>query len=247
MPLFIKDVAEATLRRKKDDFVVVAGATQDSSISQSVEEEIIKGGIGNSPQYTIRSGKEMEITIKNALFDHQWLAASQGVKVVEGQKVMVMHTEVVEVGEGGKLTIKEKSITEATIVDTYGKNLEATFASGEATVAGLDKQVGKDVSVVYDIEKTGETIAFRGDRFAEKFKLQLFTYAYDQATESIAKEVYITFENVSPSSEFEISLSAGEAFTPEYTLKATQDPKTKEIGKFILVDFVDDEDEEEGK
>ncbi len=244
MPLFIKDVAEATLRRKKDDFVVVAGATQDSSISQSVEEEIIKGGIGNSPQYTIRSGKEMEITIKNALFDHQWLAASQGVKVEEG-KVMVMHTEVVEVGEGGKISIKETSVTEATVVDTYGKNLKATFSAGEATVTGLESQVGKDVSVVYDIEKTGETIAFRGDRFAEKFKLQLYTYAYDQATEAIAKEVYITFENVSPSSEFEISLSAGEAFTPEYTLKATQDPKTKEIGKFVLVDFVDDE--EEGK
>lgn len=240
MPLFIKDVAEATLRRKKDDFVVVAGATQDSSISQSVEEEIIKGGIGNSPQYTIRSSKEMEITIKNALFDHQWLAASQGVKVENG-KVMVMKTEVVEVETGGKIKVSDSTVTKATIVDTYGKNLEATLTSGSGTVSGLSTQVGKDVTVVYEVEKTGETIAFRGDRFAEKFKLQLFTYAYDQATEAIAKEVYITFENVSPSSEFEINLSAGEAFTPEYTLKATQDRKTKEIGKFVLVDFVDEE------
>lgn len=237
MPLYIQDTADVVLERKSDGFKIATGSTQSVGISQKVDEEAVKGGIGNPTQFTIKSGKELEIKVQDALFDFQWLAATQGVKVDDNQTVKIVKHDVVEVKEGGAIEIMDKTVSaDATVVDSFGSNHEATLASGAATVSELSAEVGKNVTVIYETEVTGKTIAIRADRFAEKYKCQLFTYAYDKDTEKIAKDVYVTFENVTPSSEFEMQFEAGKAMAPEITLRASSDPKTKEIGKYVLVD-----------
>lgn len=241
MPLYIQDTADAVLERKSDKFVIATGTTQTVNLKQKVDEETVKGGIGNAAQFTIKSNKELEIQIEDALFDFQWLAATQGVKVIDGE-LTVKRTEIAEVEAGGKVVSKDSKLAgKKVIIDTYGKNVEATFTGGSATVSGLANQIGKNVTIVAEEEVTGEKISIRADRFAEKYSLQLFTYAYDQDTEAIAKDVFLTFDNVTPSSEFDLKLKAGDPLSPELTLRATANPKTKEIGSWFLVDHKEDD------
>lgn len=242
MPLYIQDTADAVLERKSDKFVIATGTTQTVNLKQKVDEDTVKGGIGNASQFTIKSNKELEIQIEDALFDFQWLAATQGVKVVD-DKLTVKRTEIVEVEEGGKVTSTNSNLSgDKVVIDTYGKNIKVSFTGGKATDAGLEKQNGKNVTIVTEEEVQGEKISIRADRFAEKYSLQLFTYAYDQETESISKDVFLTFDNVTPSSEFDLKLKAGDPLTPELNLRATADPKTKEIGSWLLVDHKEDDE-----
>ncbi len=235
MPLYIQDTADVTLKRKSDGFTIATGTTQSASISQTVEEEAIKGGIGNGTLYTIKSGKEIEISVTDATFSTNWLAATQGVKVLEDQTVKVLQTDRVEVEAGGKVTLKDSAYSGSVVVsDKEGKNFTGEATAGELTVPDLE--VGSTVAAVYEKDVTGQTIPMRSDKFAEKYKAQLFTYAYDMETEAIVKDVYILFENVTPSSEFEMGFEAGSAFTPEMTLKASLDTKTREMGNFVFVD-----------
>lgn len=240
MPLYIQDTADAVLERKSDKFVIATGTTQTVTLKQKVDEETVKGGIGNAAQFTIKSNKELEITMEDALFNFQWLAATHGVKVVN-DKLVVKRTEVAEVEEGGKVTsVNSKLAGELVVIDTYGKNVKGKFTAGSATISDLSSQVGKNVTIVTEEEVQGEKVSIRADRFAEKYRLQLFTYAYDQDTEAIAKDVFLTFDNVSPSSEFDLKLKAGDPLSPELQLKATANPKTKEIGSWMIVDHKED-------
>lgn len=239
MALYVQDTADVLLTRKSDGYQVFSATTQSIGIDQSVDEEEIKGGIGNSTQFTIKSNKSLEITVQDALFDFNWLAVTQGVKVNEKGQATVKQTEIVSVEEAGALNIKDKAVTDAVVIGNDGANHKATFASGAATVETLTKEVGKNVTVSYEKEVTGNTISIRADRFAEKYQAQLRTVAYDKDTEAIVKDVFIIFENVTPSSEFSMSLEAGSAMAPEIKLRAAADPKTKAIGTFVLVDFVE--------
>lgn len=231
---YIQDTADVLLTRKSDGFKIASGTTQSTSISQSVEEEVIKGGIGNRSLFTIKSDKEIEIQIKDAVFNPQWLAASQGVKVENGKELVVENVETVEVEKDGKISIADSTYDgEAVFVDSKGENHKVTFAKGEATVTEAADQVGKEGMVAYEVKRTGKSIAIRADRFAEKYKAQLNTVIYEAETEQIVEDLFAIFHNVTPSSEFELGLEAGSALAPEMTLRCTADAKTKEIGNWF--------------
>lgn len=237
---YIQDTADVLLTRKSDGFKIASGTTQSTSISQSVEEEVIKGGIGNRSLYTIKSDKEIEIQIKDAIFNPQWLAASQGVKVEDGKTLVVENVETVEVEAGGVIKVKDSSYAgEGVFVDSKGENHKVTFTAGSATVEDITEQVGKEGMVTYEVERTGKSIAIRADRFAEKYKAQLSTVIYEAETEQIVEELFAIFHNVTPSSEFELGLEAGSALAPEMTLRCTADAKTKEIGNWFTSPYVE--------
>lgn len=237
---YIQDTADVLLTRKSDGFKIASGTTQSTSISQSVEEEVIKGGIGNRSLYTIKSDKEIEIQIKDAIFNPQWLAASQGVKVENGKTLVVENVETVEVEAEGKITVKDTKYNGAAVfVDSKGENHKVTLANGTATVEGITEQIGKEGMVTYEVERTGKSIAIRSDRFAEKYKAQLSTVIYEAETEQIVEDLFAVFHNVTPSSEFELGLEAGSALAPEMTLRCTADAKTKEIGNWFTSPHVE--------
>lgn len=237
---YIQDTADLLLTRKSDGFKIASGTTQSTSISQSVEEEVIKGGIGNRSLYTIKSDKELEIQVKDAIFNPQWLAASQGVKVEDGQQLVVEKVETVEVEEGGKIVASDSSLEgEAVFIDSKGENHKVTFTAGEATVDAVKEQVGKEGMLTYEVERTGKSIAIRADRFSEKYKAQLSTVIYEAETEQIIEELFAIFHNVTLSSEFELGLEAGTALAPEMTLRCTADAKTKEIGNWFTSPYVE--------
>lgn len=233
--LYIQDVADVLLTRKSDDFKIATGTAQSTAISQSVDEDQIKGGIGNRTLYTIKSNKELEIEITDAVFNPQWLAATQGVKVEDDQTLKIEVVDTVEIGEGGKITLQDTTFNgKGVFVDSKGDNHNVTFANGVATVDAVAEQKGKEGQAVYEEERTGKSISIRADRFAEKYKAQLNTIIYEAETESIVEDLFVIFHNVTPSAEFELGLEAGEALAPEIKLVASADPKTKEIGNWFM-------------
>ncbi|MCQ9301348.1 hypothetical protein ACFDHY_07015 [Staphylococcus hyicus] len=232
---YIQDVADVLLTRKSDGFKIATGTAQSTSISQSVDEDQIKGGIGNRTLYTIKSNKELEIEVKDAVFNPQWLAAIQGVKVENDQTLKVEMVETVEIGAQGKITIQDSKFTgKGVFVDSKGDNHEADIKSGVVTIDKVKDQAGKEGQIVYEKERKGKSISIRADRFAEKYKAQLNTIIYEAETEAIVEDLFVVFHNVTPSAEFELGIEAGEALAPEIKLVASADPKTKEIGNWFM-------------
>lgn len=237
MPLYIMDVCDVTFTRKSDGHVVFTSEAQTSTISQTVDEEVIQGGIGSRPIYTIRSGKTVELTVRNATFDLEWLAMTQGVKINDNEEFIVKKKTEGTLAEGGTIDAPENVAEGGTIhvLNKDRKSIEVEPADGIITVDADFAGEGDKIQIVYDALVTGETVEMRADSFAEKYEVQYNTVVYDAETEAHVKDLYVEFYEVSPSSAFDMSLENGTAFTPELTFTAAANEKS-EIGKFSLVE-----------
>ena len=100
METLIKDVADLILTRKSDGHVVLNTMMQLTGLEQTLTEERIKGGIGNKTIALMKSDKEVALNTRNAVFDLEWLAASQGVAVEKNGTATVTKYEVVKVASG---------------------------------------------------------------------------------------------------------------------------------------------------
>ena len=78
MKKVLQDVADVTIRDKETGMVVATTEAQMSSISQTISEEDLRGGIGNGRVFLIRSDKTIDLTLRSATFDPLYLAITQG-------------------------------------------------------------------------------------------------------------------------------------------------------------------------
>lgn len=239
MALFIMDVCDVTFKRKSDGHVVFTSEAQTSSISQTVDEEQIKGGIGSRTIYTIKSNKELELSVVNATFDLEWLAMTQGVKVEKDQTATVKGKMEAVVAEDGTVDLPEDAIlgNDIYVLNNIRESFKADVGE-EATSITVPEDVaapGEDVQVIYEKEVEGNRVELRADTFAEKYEVQYMTYIYESETEARQGTLYITFNEVTPSSAFEMSLANGTAYTPELTFTATANAEGQ-IGEYFTTD-----------
>jgi len=232
MALYVIDVADVTFKRKSDGHVVFTSEAQMSSLSQTVDEEAIQGGIGSKTLYNVKSNKQMELSVRNATFNLEWLAMTQGVKVEDGGVATIMKDHIVAV-EDGAATVADLD-GEVTIINEDKVSQKATATAGNITVPAEFAKDGEEIVVISEEEVIGKTVEIRSDKFAEKYEVQYKTIVYDNATDEHAHDLYINFYEVSPSSAFDLSLENGTAFTPELTFTAMANKKN-EIGKMIQV------------
>lgn len=236
MPLYIMDVADVTFKRKSDGHIVFTSEAQTSTLSQSVDEETIMGGIGSRSIYTIKSNKQLELTVRNATFDLEWLAMTQGVAVKDADTLVVQKKYETTVGKGGSVTVEGLPTGTAFILNDARESQEVEVAEGGTiTVPTNFAAADEDIKVIAEQEVTGKSVQMRADRFAEKYEVQYQTVVYDTKTEEIVADLYIKFNEVSPSSAVEMSLENGTAYTPELSFRATSNTKG-DIGTWMLVD-----------
>lgn len=239
MPLFIMDVADVTFTRKSDGHVVFTSEAQMSSLSQTVDEETIQGGIGSRSIYTIKSNKELELTVRNATFDLEWLAMTQGVAVKDSDTLTVQKKYSATV-EAGVATVTGVTAGMVNVLNNERESQEVEVAEGGAiTVPAEFAADGDSIQVIVNEEVTGKSVKMRSDRFSEKYKVQYNTVVYDAETEALHSDLYIVFNEVSPSSAFDMSLENGTAYTPELTFRATANDEA-EIGTWMLVEREDE-------
>ncbi|MEH6943921.1 hypothetical protein [Bacillus sp. JJ722] len=86
MKLLIIDTADVVMKRKSDGHTFITAEAQLTSISQSLGiNEKIYGGIVNKPLAIMKGQKEVTSALRNAFYDSEFLAITQGVSVENGE------------------------------------------------------------------------------------------------------------------------------------------------------------------
>lgn len=240
--LVIMDTCNLFLKAKSDGATIMSTTLQLSAISGTVSEERLKGGIGNGTLAILSTDKEQTINTRDALWNINYLALTQGVKVDPAGKATVRKSESVKV-TGTAPSLKATILgsakgTTVSYVDADGSTKTAALALKEVTLTGTTLKSGDDVTVYYDSEVTGEMVVFDAKTFSEVYSLELQTIAYDPTSMVIKKDIYIQYDSVKPEGNFDMSFEAGSAISPEVSFMALTPPNSSVMGRIISVDRV---------
>lgn len=241
MKLLISDTADAVIKRKSDGHVFATAEAQLTSISQSLGiNDKIFGGIGNKPLALMRGQKEITSTLRNAFYDKEFLAMTQGVAVQEDGSATIYKRE------DGLKVVDNSGVLEVTIAGTpvgttvyvrnsAGETEESTVATKKVTVPTGHAAKDELVSVIYQTAVTGDIVTLDSEKFSEAHTIEYHTIAYDPSTNKVVKDIYIQLDHVLPSGEFELSFENGNAIAPEIKFEALNAPNSTEIGRIIEV------------
>ncbi|ARC67822.1 hypothetical protein ABES28_08595 [Bacillus licheniformis] len=230
----IHDTADVYWRRKSDGHVISAAEAQLASISQSISEEELKGGIGNRTLYLLRTDKSIDAKVKNAFFDMEFMAMTQGV-AIEENKFNVSEREDVTVQVDGTVKLQKTPVGVVSLKNSKGASIQAEYKDEAVTVPDDFAKEGDVLTAVYRIEVTGETVEINSNKFSEMYELEYHTIEYDPDTGVVYSDLYIQFDKVAPSGEFEMSLENGAAYTPELSFKVLAADSSGRYGRFARV------------
>lgn len=233
--LVIQDTAEVLVTKKKNGKVVMMGEAQVAGISQSVSEEILRGGIGNKAIFMIRSDKEMTLNVTSATFDMDYLALTQGVEINESGTAEVTKSANLKV-EGGAVAIPNapSGLSTAILRDKDGSQDEVAVVTGSITLPeGSVASDGDVVEVFYKASVTGRSIELNAAKFSDKYKVEYRTIAYNVENASVYSDIYFIFEETIPSGNFDLSLESGSAYAPELNFTVMSPVGTDEMGQMI--------------
>lgn len=243
MKLLVIDTADVVMKRKRDGHVFITAEAQLTSISQTLGiNEKIYGGIGNKPLAIMKGQKEVASSLRNAFYDQEFLALTQGVAIDEAGTATVYKTEkgltVTDNAGTLEVTIADSTVTTVYVRNEKGSTEQATATTGKVTIPVGHAAAGDIVSVTYQKAVTGDIVELDGEKFAEAFTLEYHTIAYDPDTNAVVKDIYIQLDHVVPSDEFEMSLENGNAIAPEVNFECLTAPNSTSIGRIVEVDRV---------
>ena len=242
MKLLVIDTADVVMKRKSDGHIFVTAEAQLTSISQSLGiNEKIYGGIGNKALAIMKGQKEVTSTLRNALYDQNLLALTQGVSITEGGKATTYNTEkglkVVDNAGTLEVTIQGTPLdATAHVRNTKGEMEDATIASNKVIIPTGFATENELVSVTYQQEVTGDILELDSEKFAEAFSIEYKTIAYDADTNKVVKDIYIQLDHVVPQDALELSLENGTPIAPEINFDCLTAPNSTAIGRIIEVD-----------
>jgi hypothetical protein len=237
----VMDTCNLFLKAKSDGSTVMSTTLQLASISQSITDERLKGGIGNGTLAILSTDKELSVNTRDALWNIDYLAMSQGVKVNAAGTATVRKSETLAAVGTTTMTVTVLGTPKgavASYIDKDGTQKVGSVASKVISLTGSTHSAGDKVTVFYDSDVTGEMVVFDSKTFSEKYALELQTIAYDVVSNKVVKDIYIQFDEVKPEGNFEMSFEAGSAITPELTFAVLTPQSSTEMGRIISVDRV---------
>ncbi|WHF25360.1 hypothetical protein QJS65_10920 [Bacillus altitudinis] len=247
MKMVIQDTADVYFRRKSDGHLAFTAEAQLASLSGAISEEKLYGGIGNKPLYILKTQKELALSVRNAFFDLDFLAMSQGEDVQEDVGVKLFDREhSVKVADDNSVELKGKPLADH-MVTFYNKKNQTyqviSSSDGKYTLPIAFVSPKETVTAVFHVEKTGRSMSIKASRFSERYEVEYRTIAYNPETEQVYSDIVIQFPNVSPSGEFELSLENGQALTPEFKFEALADMNTDNMA--VISEIPRDQPEKE--
>lgn len=130
---FLAGVGTALLF-KGDDLIGVASTLTESTFSFSITAEEIRGGKGNALFGKYFHDSNLNVTLTDAMFNLQYMAASLGVNVEQGG-ISVMEEELAVVSAGGSVDLTETPIAfDGTMIGWYKLPTDTEWTIG--TIAG---------------------------------------------------------------------------------------------------------------
>ena len=242
MKTIISDTCDVVFKRISDSKIIFTGEAQLASLSQKIKEEKVKGGIGNRDIAVLRSDKEIELKIRNAVFDSEWMEMVAGASYASATNTIIKTQKncVCKTGTPNYVEISEAPKTAGIIkiIAGDGEQFSGTYQAG--TPKKIEFPTSKGVlgdlyTIVYEFDVTGNTLEIDATKFAEKYYVEYMTVQYDIDTNTISSDIYLVFNSVVPNSSFDLSFENGKAQTPEITLTALAPSGSNIIGKIIEV------------
>ena len=239
--LYIQDTAEVHITSLLTGNVIGVGYAQTAGFEQTTEETDIRGGIGNKLAYTIRSSKDIELTITSATFKPEFLEMMQGSEFEEEvtREVTRSGRGRVEGADDGLIIAMPSGLEELNvirIVDDKGKQIDVDVDAGEAVLpADVLFEEGHEVEFYYLQEVTGRALNIDATKFGGKVKVEYRTICYDRETAVIHSDLYFIFPECIPSGNYGMTFQNGEAFIPEMTFKTTAPEGSDVIGTKLEV------------
>lgn len=243
--LYIQDTAEVFITSLLTGNVIGVGYAQTAGFEQTTEETDIRGGIGNKLAYTIRSSKDIELTITSATFKPEFLEMMQGSEFKENveKEVTASARAIVKAGgeEGNQLSLEipesvKEDLKVIRIIDDKGKQIDVDIDAGEGDVpADTSFKEGDEVEFYYFKKVTGRALDIDASKFGGKVKVEYRTICYERETATIHSDLYFIFPECIPSGNYGMTFQNGEAFIPEMVFKTTAPEGSDVIGTKLEV------------
>ena len=180
----IKEVADVTFYKINEDGtpgapVLYLDTLKVSTIEQTAENTSARGGKGNPELIMWDYGKEITVTLEDALFSAKSMAMMYGVDM-EDEQAFAAETKVLktwkksQIGADGKFYINGQEVepTEVKYYDAEGKEVTANEGAAPADYAYV---TGK-------IAVTGQKIVISSDKFPGTYYVTGDTYARSETT-----------------------------------------------------------------
>lgn len=243
--LVIAEVADVTLEDLVTGKVIMTATAQTTSISQTIDEQEIRGGIGGGLLATIQSQKTIEAQLTDALFSLDYIELVQGSGIEEGKKTLIWLNGEAEVTATDELTLDDLSFNGRGRLTVGGIQHKIDFISGVSDISlatiSPSLTIGDKVKVLLEKEVEGQKVAIRTDTFPNKYKMTFRTVALNQKTGEHEFDVIVQFDEVQPAGNFDLGFEMSTPMTPEVSFKVTKSGNCNEIGRFMLVEPNKDE------
>src|SRR5690606_26730652 len=109
--------------------------------------------------------------------------------VDEQGKATVTKSETATIADGGA-TITGKPLGKARVTALSGKQEEVEVTDGQIAVPESLAGNGDKVTITYQEEVTGRKVEIDSEKFANKFKVEYRTIAYDPETAVVESDIY---------------------------------------------------------
>ena len=244
----IKEVADVTFYEIKDDGtpgkpVLFLDTLKVSTIEQTAEQVDARGGKGNPKLITWDYGKEISVTIEDALFSPKSMSIMLGDgTVAQGSGAFIRKTAVVRVGNAANGVVK--MLNDYVVADVYdateGSKRVKLYLGGEATAPMGEVKIngqllftdGTNTAVLYDEDGT-----VLDDAFTESDLKALYTTGLTVPTGKVLDGHKFMFVYWVKATSKTITVS-GDSFPGTYYIQGDTYSRSDVTGKDQFFQFI---------
>ena len=211
------------------------GLTTSNEIAQTVETEKLRAGLGNTVFDTLKTSKDMTLTVAyGAASDDLMMLQTGGAFVNKDVSITVKETAQYVTATGLTITGTPVGTSVIVINATTGENLRGTFALGKVTVATTPPADGTVCHVVYEKALTEqEVLMFKGDQFPSNLELHLHGIAKKNSV--IVADLYYVFYNAAITGNFTRSFQNGAPDPETIEFEIAAKDGTSDYGFYTVV------------
>lgn len=245
--VFDKVLRVVAFSKSTDEYLYSMTQVQDAALNGAAEATEVLDNVG-ARIMTLYRAKTAEFSGANALFDLGLLGAQVGSEKKIGAAT-VPAFETIEVG--GAMKLAHTPVGEITEIFALNgdsslgtKYVAADAASdkefviaGDVITAPTGLEAGAKLFVMYDYEAAeAVSIVNESNAFPKAVKLVIEALAYDPCSQDDKILVYITAKNAIMSSDFDVTMAAGEQHPFSYSLQQDYCDTEKKLYEVVVVE-----------
>lgn len=236
--LLIKDTMEIFgVDNKTPTNVYFLGVNSKSTLTQKLTNTVLRGALGNLPVALIQTAKDATFAVDPVLWNESIMAMLQGTTATSGTATVKYFDKGLTVGSAGALTLSSTPLTGTTVdvFDSLDTHYTATFVGTSATIPATPPSSGTVVTAVYSVSVTGTITDLNAATFPRAFTLYGHTVAFNPATDVIAADIYLVFNQAIPQGDINAALQAGKESTLPITFQLLIPINSTSFGSYINV------------